>query len=177
MTESQQVRRHALLEDQDQQPVGGAHGQQIHDDGLDRDDDGSEDQHQHDEAESKDEEEDEGCVDLNDFKYVRRDRGDAADQDIRGDAFKRRRDVLVAQSRDGVDRRLAARLPVDNQRQERQVTRLVDGWNRRNREPGVIAERGLQALNGALDLGTVDVAVNHDFDRIDDADEKFSSRT
>ena len=90
----------SLLEDQDHETVGRAHGEEVHYDGLDRYYYRAEDEHEDQEAETEDEGEDDGGVPLHDGVYVRGFGAHAADEDLGVDPAESGGNVLVA---DGLD--------------------------------------------------------------------------
>ena len=160
--EPQQVRAHTILEHQHQQPVGCAHGQQVHDDGLDRDDDGPEDQHQDDEAGAEHERKDNWCELINNAEEVGGLSGHAPNIDLRGHAFERRGDVHLAQIGQIVGCCAAVGFARERKRQQRQVAGLVGLDLRRHREGRIVLKRLHQSRYPFLHLRVGDISVDDD---------------
>ena len=173
LLEAEQIGPQALLEHHHQQPVGRSHGEQVHNDGLDRNDQRPEDHHQEDEAEAQHEGEDDGRVGVHDVLEVGGGCGQAAHQRLRRNPAESRRDMLVADGVHGGDGRGTAGLPGYHHGEYGEVG-LREGLHlRRQREPGIGLYGRRQLPDGFLDLGAAHVAVNDYIGGIDHAEGKF----
>ena len=125
LLEAEQPRADAVLEDQHQEAVGRADGQQVHDDRLRRDDERAEHHHQQEEAQAEHEDHDDRDVRRHRVDVVARAGGVAADDDLGVRALERRPDDVRSQVADLVRRRAAARVAGDDDGQRRDLPSLL----------------------------------------------------
>ena len=116
----------ALLEDQHQQAVGGADGEQVHEDRLGRDDDRAEGEEQEHEAQAQDHRHGDGHPLVEEVEVVDHAGGVAGDVDVAGGAAEGRRDDGVAQVTDDGLRRVAGGVAGKRRGEHREVAGLVD---------------------------------------------------
>ena len=151
------------------EPVGGADAEQVHDDGLQRDDDRAEDHEQKDEAQGQDKADDDGQVAVHRVDVVDRTGRAAAGVDIRRDVIERGGEVVAAQAAEGVHRLGAGRIAVEEDLDVAGIAVLAKLERAHFGEGRVIRDRLAEAGDGEGDIGGAGVSVDHDIDGVDAA--------
>ena len=153
----------ALLEHEGHRAVGGRHREQVHDDGLDRHDDRAEHDHQEQERQSQHEAQHDPLVRVGHVEEVQEDGAVPAHVDLHaGHAGERRRHHVVAQTRDGRERRVVLRRSLEEGGDLR--GRPVRGGRhlRLGCERGILRDLRLQVLHRGLDLRVLRVTRDDD---------------
>ena len=173
LREAEELVAHSSLEDEHEDPVGGAHREQVEHDRLRGDHDRAEGDREQDEAEPEHEDEDEGQPVGHQLAVVDDLCGLAGDVGACARVAERRRDDVRAEALDRLDRRLVAAVAADERLDDRDVAVRAD------RDLGILegrirGQRGPQALDSCLDRHGVRVAVDDDLDRVDRADAELA---
>ena len=163
--EAQETGADALLEDQHQQPVGGADAQEVHEDRLHRDDDRAEGHQQEHEAQAEDHQQHDRQPGVEEAEVVDDARRRTRHVHLGGAAGERGGDQVVAQVLHQRLRGLAHGVAGQRGGQQRQVAGLVGG-GLDGREAAVLLHRLLEPADALLDGAVAHPAVHHDLQRV-----------